>query len=134
MHHHKHPTEITVSWLQRLILFSISSVLLITSMAWNTYFTIFAGFAIGFSYSFFSHWILHQTWSKKLCPRLHHFHIHHHCKYPNRCFGFSTILWDVVFKTTPPKNASISQRVTQFYYGHRYQDTLTINHLKKQSS
>lgn len=118
MHHHKHPTEITVTWVQRMVLSSISCVLLITSVAWNSYFTIFTGFVIGFSYSFFSHWILHQPWSRKFFPNLHRFHIHHHCKHPDKCFGFTTILWDLVFKTVPPKNAKISERIIQFYYGH----------------
>ncbi len=117
VHHHKHPTEIKVTARQRLILFSLSSVLFTISVWWNNYFTIFTGFAIGFAYSFFSHWILHQAWSKKIFPRLHQFHIHHHCKYPDRCFGFSTIFWDLIFKTVPPKNAVITERIIQFYYG-----------------
>ncbi|HET9825284.1 MAG TPA: sterol desaturase family protein [Chitinophagaceae bacterium] len=120
-HHHKNPTEIKVTNVQRLALLWLSAALFAASVLWNNYFTMFAGFAIGFSYSFFSHWILHQPWAKKLFPRLHQFHIHHHCKYPNKCFGFSTIFWDLVFKTTPPKNAAISERIIQFYYG-QHQD------------
>jgi 4-hydroxysphinganine ceramide fatty acyl 2-hydroxylase len=117
-HHHKHPTEIKVTASQRVGLLSGSIVLFAAAVLWNSYFTIFAGFAIAFAYSFFSHWILHQAWSKKVFPHLHQFHIHHHCKYPDRCFGFSTIFWDIVFKTTPPRNAVISDRIIQFYYGH----------------
>jgi sterol desaturase/sphingolipid hydroxylase (fatty acid hydroxylase superfamily) len=116
-HHHKHPTEIKVTASQRVVLLSASMLLFAAAVLWNSYFTIFAGFAIAFAYSFFSHWILHQSWSKKVFPHLHHFHIHHHCKYPDRCFGFSTIFWDLVFKTTPPKNAVITDRIIQFYYG-----------------
>jgi 4-hydroxysphinganine ceramide fatty acyl 2-hydroxylase len=118
VHHHKHPTEIKVTAKQRLILFSASAVLFTISILWNNYFTIVAGFIIGFAWSFFSHWILHQTWSEKLFPHLHRFHIHHHCKYPDRCFGFSTIFWDLIFKTTPPKNSVITEKIIKFYYGH----------------
>lgn len=116
-HHHKHPTEIKVTAKQRVGLFFVSAVLFAASVVWNNYFTVIAGFIIGFAYSFFSHWILHQAWSKKVFPHLHQLHIHHHCKYPDRCFGFSTIFWDLVFGTTPPKNAVISERIIQFYYG-----------------
>jgi len=118
VHHHKHPTEITVTGRQRLALFFISSVLFTISLLLNNFSTIFAGLVIGFSYSFFSHWMLHQVWSRKIFPRLHRFHIHHHCKYPDRCFGFTTTLWDVIFKTTPPKQATISDKTIQFYYGN----------------
>ena len=118
VHHHKHPTEIKVTAGQRLVLFSISALLLTISVIWNNYFTILTGFVVGFAWSFFSHWILHQTWSVKLFPHLHRFHIHHHCKYPDRCFGFSTIFWDLIFGTTPPRNAIITERIIQFYYGH----------------
>lgn len=117
VHHHKHPTEIKVTALQRTILFITSAVIFSIALVWNNYFTIATGFAIGFAYSFFSHWLLHQTWSQRLFPRLHRFHIHHHCKYPDRCFGFSTIFWDVVFGTVPPKNAVLSKKTIQFYYG-----------------
>lgn len=117
VHHHKHPTEIKVTAKQRVILFSLSVALLTISVWWNSYFTILAGLTIGFGYSFFSHWILHQTWSRKICPRLHRYHIHHHCKYPDRCFGFSTVFWDLIFKTTPPKNAMIPDKIIRFYYG-----------------
>jgi sterol desaturase/sphingolipid hydroxylase (fatty acid hydroxylase superfamily) len=117
-HHHKNPTEIKITAKQRMILFSVSAVLFTAAIFWNSYFTIFVGLEIGFAYSFFSHWILHKAWSKKLFPHLHQYHIHHHCKYPDRCFGFSTIFWDIVFRTTPPKNAVISERIIQFYYGH----------------
>jgi 4-hydroxysphinganine ceramide fatty acyl 2-hydroxylase len=117
-HHHKHPTEIKVTASQRVVLLSASILLFTVAIIWNSYFTIFAGFAIAFAYSFFSHWILHHAWSKKVFPHLHQFHIHHHCKYPDRCFGFSTVFWDLVFGTTPPKNAVITDRIIQFYYGH----------------
>ena len=118
LHHHKHPTEIKVTGAQRVILLSVSVGLFLLSVFWNNYFTIAAAFAIGFSYSFFSHWLLHQSWSVKIFPHLHRFHIHHHCKYPDRCFGFSTVFWDLVFKTTPPAGAIINERIMRFYYGH----------------
>lgn len=120
VHHHKHPTEIKVTTAQRTILLSVSILLFSLSIKWNNYFTVPVAFIIGFSYSFFSHWILHQGWSVKIFPRLHRFHIHHHCKYPDLCFGFSTIFWDLIFQTAPPKDAVITERIIQFYYGHHH--------------
>lgn len=120
IHHHKHPTEIKITFLQRLVLVGISSLLFIISFVWNNYFTILTGFFIGFSYSFFSHWILHQPWSNKIFPTLHRYHIYHHCKHPDKCFGFSTTLWDKIFGTIPSKQEKISENIIQFYYGQHY--------------
>ncbi len=117
MHHHQHPTEIKVTLLPRILLLTASGVFFALAVWWNNYFTLLTGFFIGFSYSFFSHWILHQKWSRKILPRLHRFHICHHCKYPDRCFGFSCPWWDIVFSTTPPREAVISNKVIRFYYG-----------------
>lgn len=118
MHHHKHPTEIKVTPLQRFLLIIFTSLFLAVAVILNNYFTIVAGFAGGFAYSFFSHWLLHQQWSASVCPNLHRFHIWHHCRYPDKCFGFSTVLWDLVFGTVPPKDTVISRKTLQFYYGH----------------
>jgi len=117
IHHHQHPTEIKVTPLQRIILFILSAIQFILSARWNNYFTFFSSFFIGFAYSFFSHWMLHQSWSGKIFPRLLRFHICHHSKYPDSCFGFSTTLWDDIFRTTPPKEVVITERIIRFYYG-----------------
>ena len=117
LHHHKHPTEIQVTTVQRLLLLIISMVLFVIAVRLNNYFTILAGLFTAFGYSFFSHWMLHQAWSRKIFPRLHSYHIHHHCKHPNRCFGFSTTFWDRIFGTTPPKGSRITERILNFYYG-----------------
>ncbi len=116
LHHHKHPTEIKVTGVQRTVFFILSGLFFYLAVIWNNYFTLAAGFIAGLSYSFFSHWMLHKAWSRKLCPQLHRFHIHHHCKYPDRCFGFSTTLWDHVFRTLPPPEEKISSGIYSFYY------------------
>lgn len=117
MHHHKHPTEIKVGFWHRCLLLAASAGLLFIAARLDNYFTVIAGFFTALSYSFISHWILHRKWSRRIFPRLHRFHIHHHCKHPDRCFGFSTTLWDDIFGTTPPKNAAITERIREFYYG-----------------
>jgi len=117
VHHHQHPTDIKVTKGQRIVLFGLSSLSFAASIKWNNYFTLFSGFFIGFAYSFFSHWMLHQPWAKKLFPRLLRFHILHHYKYPDHCYGFSTTLWDDIFHTTPPKTVIITGKIFRFYYG-----------------
>ena len=117
MHHHRHPTElkITSAMRNRLLL---GSILLIALSYWiDNYFTLFAGFYSGFVYYCFMHVILHKPWAKKVFPALQVSHIHHHCKYPNRCFSTCITWWDRLFNTGVPKEVKISDRILEFYFG-----------------
>ncbi len=115
-HHHTHPTDISVTPLQRFLLVLISTVLILVSILVFDYLLILAGFFLGFAGYTCIHWLLHQKWSAYLFPRLHKFHIYHHCKYPETCFGVSVCWWDILFKTTPPSEAVLSKRIVEFYY------------------
>jgi dihydroceramide fatty acyl 2-hydroxylase len=116
LHHHTHPTEISITGWQRFFFISIGAALIFVAVMFNNYFTLVTGFFIGFAWSFVSHWILHQRWSRKLFPRLHYYHICHHCKHADKCFGFSTTIWDRLLGTTPPKKSKISERIIEFYF------------------
>jgi sterol desaturase/sphingolipid hydroxylase (fatty acid hydroxylase superfamily) len=49
-------------------------------------------------------------------PRHHLFHVCHHCKYPDRCFGVTVTWWDRLFLTSPPKEFILPATVYQVYY------------------
>ena len=117
MLHHRHPTElkITSAMRNRLLL---GSILLIALSCWiDNYFTLFAGLYSGFVYYCFMHVFLHKPWAKKLFPELQVSHIHHHCKYPNRCFSTCITWWDRLFNTNVPKEIKITDRILEFYFG-----------------
>jgi dihydroceramide fatty acyl 2-hydroxylase len=116
LYHHTHPGEIAVTFWHRTGLFAIGVVLLHYSMQWNNYFTLFAGFYIGFAGFYFMHFFLHQKWSTKIFRKLLEYHIYHHCKYPDRCHGISVTWWDTLFNTAPPKDAVIPKRILNFYF------------------
>ena len=116
-HHHTHPTEIKVTAVQRLVLILIVSALVIFSLWFMIYFLIVAGFVFGFAGYTLMHWVLHQRWSAKIFPRLNRHHIYHHCKFPNSCYGVSVCWWDLLFKTTPPGDPVLVQRIIDFYFG-----------------
>jgi sterol desaturase/sphingolipid hydroxylase (fatty acid hydroxylase superfamily) len=117
MIHHRQPTEMDINTLHRILVWILAGVLLLASI----YFTIclmpMAGFVFGFTCYTNMHWVLHQSWSVKIIPRLHRFHLYHHCKYPNSCYGVTVLWWDLVFKTTPPNEPVLVKRVTDFYFG-----------------
>jgi len=115
-HHHTHPTDIKVTPMQRLLLFGIVSALLVCSIYVSVYLLIIVGFVFGFSGYTMMHWVLHQRWSVKVFPRLHRYHIYHHCKYPNSCYGISVCWWDLLFKTTPPNEPVLVKRIVDFYF------------------
>ena len=119
-HHHTHPTDIKVTCMQRVIMVTISFSLIAASVYFNNHFTFFAGICVGINWFFLIHYFLHQTWAKKVFPRLLNFHIVHHCKYPNRCFCFSLTLWDDLFNTGIPPGTVISPRIIDFYFGEEH--------------
>jgi len=118
MHHHRHPTELKITTAMRSQLL-LGNVLLIVLAIWlNNYFTLFTGFYTGFVYYCFMHVLLHKSWAKKIFPQLQEYHIHHHCKYPDRCFSTCVTWWDKLYNTSVSKEVKISDKVLQFYFGN----------------
>ncbi|SHN08206.1 Sterol desaturase/sphingolipid hydroxylase, fatty acid hydroxylase superfamily [Cyclobacterium lianum] len=118
--HHRHPSDIRINVMQRILASLLGGLLLYLSFVWNNYFTVFTGYYLGFLGYALMHYILHQTWAAYLFPRLQESHIHHHGKYPDKCFSFSCIWWDKIFDTLPPKNARISDKFRKYYFSNPY--------------
>jgi len=117
MHHHRHPTELKITAGLRTKLVAANLLLLLIAIFLNNYFTLLAGVYTGFVYYCFMHVFLHKAWAKKVFPFLQVSHIHHHCKYPDRCFSTCLTWWDKLFNTSVPKEVKISDRIMQFYFG-----------------
>ncbi|MGV3657396.1 MAG: sterol desaturase family protein [Chitinophagaceae bacterium] len=115
-HHHSHPTEIKVTATQRLLMLALLVLLSAISYYLQNYFTFFTGFCFGVVGYYTMHKIIHQAWAARVFPRLFRYHIYHHCKYPNSCFGISVPWWDDVFHSVP-KNPQITDRIVAFYLG-----------------
>lgn len=124
MEHHKHPRELKINGVHRLITFSGALVLIPIALYLNNYFTVFTGFYIGFLLYSLLHVVLHKPWSRYIMPNLQRAHIHHHGKYPDKGFSFSMILWDWMFGTLPPKNAKITDKMLEFYFKEEDHDHL----------
>jgi len=115
-HHHTHPTDIKVTAKQRSLMAVIGLALVSISFWANNYLDFLAGAWVGFFWFFQMHYFLHQSWAKKVFPGLLKFHIVHHCRQPDRCFGISVTWWDRVFGTVPSRNVKISPRIIDFYF------------------
>jgi|SRR6185437_802523 len=53
----------------------------------------------------FTHWAIHKFQPPKLLAPLWKHHIMHHYRYPDKAFGVSSMLWDFIFGTMPPKDS-----------------------------
>jgi hypothetical protein len=115
-HHHTHPSEIIITTTFRIILVLGGMLLTYISFRLQNSFTFLAGLYLGFCTYTLMHKAIHQPWAKKLFPKLTRFHIYHHCKFPNACFGITVTWWDEIFRTGPPKGAKISPRIIEFYF------------------
>ena len=115
-HHHTHPTDIQISAFQRCVLLSGCTVLMALSIWFNNYFTIAAGFLCGFAGYTIMHFLLHKKMMQTFLKKMVNYHIYHHCKYPDKCFGISATWWDDLLGTAPPNKGFISQKVIDFYF------------------
>jgi hypothetical protein len=114
-HHHTHPTELMITNVHRIAMAFVLAALAVVAFLLNGYFTFVTGFCFGIEGYFIMHRILHLKVSQRLFKKLVRYHIYHHCKYPNTCFGISVPWWDDIFKTVP-NNPKISQRIIDFYF------------------
>ena len=116
MYHHSHPTEIAISNIQRFLLGAATVVVIVIAIWLHNYFTLAAGFLCGFPIYSFMHFLLHQKPTQKIFKKLVQFHIYHHCKYPDTCFGITVTWWDYIFGTIPLNAGVIPQRIIDFYF------------------
>jgi sterol desaturase/sphingolipid hydroxylase (fatty acid hydroxylase superfamily) len=117
LYHHTHPTELKVGNTDRFLLLLSGILIIIVAIFLQNYFTLFAGFYLGFLSYTFMHVILHRKWVNTPFPRLLQNHILHHCKFTNKCFGVTVIWWDIIFGTKAPRNYQISEKVISYYFG-----------------
>ncbi len=115
MHHH-HPTEIRITGIQRLMLFTGNVALVALCLIYKNWIFLLTGLYSGFAIYTLMHWFLHRKLSAKIFPEVHEFHIHHHCKHPDKCFGVTVTWWDHMFDTTPLKQREITEKIKNFYY------------------
>src|SRR5207302_343757 len=114
-HHHHHPSELQVNTRQRIYMLMILIGSCLVAIWLHNYFTFITGICIGMLGYMHLHKFLHTRAADRFFKRLLRYHIYHHCKYPDTCFGVSTTLWDNMFGTVPPKETTISPRVLAFY-------------------
>ncbi len=117
-YHHQHPAHIKISRVQRYLLFIGCIIILVISVWMDNYFTLAAGFLFGFPGYAFTHFLLHQKVTQKFLGKLVKYHIYHHCKYPDKCFGISVTWWDDLLGTIPLNPEIISRRIIDFYFMH----------------
>jgi sterol desaturase/sphingolipid hydroxylase (fatty acid hydroxylase superfamily) len=114
--HHHHPTEIKITGTQRFLLFIGNVLLILLCIIYKNWIFLFTGFYSGFAIYSLMHWFLHRKLSAKIFPEVHEFHIHHHCKHPDKCFGVTVTWWDHMFDTIPHQQREITERIKKFYY------------------
>lgn len=103
--HHEYPRD-----RERLFMPPIPSLILATLffsaqygiMGWNVL-AFFPGFLLGYLLYGSMHYAIHAFSPPPFLKALWRNHHLHHYKYPNKGFGVSSVLWDYVFGTIPPK-------------------------------
>lgn len=113
--HHNHPRDEERVFMPPVPGLLISAAILginyliMGQAAW--FFT--AGMIAGYVMYAWIHYNVHLKPPHRLFRKLWKHHALHHFKYPDRAFGVSSPLWDIVFRTMPPKD---SQKEREAYH------------------
>ena len=125
MHHHKHPTELVVTNFHRVAMIAVLAALVLVANWLNDYFTLFVGFCFGVEAYFLVHRLIHLRIGQRIFKKLVRYHIYHHCKYTDTCFGVTVPWWDDFFKTVP-KAPKVTQRIIDFYFNDDAQQPIHL--------
>jgi sterol desaturase/sphingolipid hydroxylase (fatty acid hydroxylase superfamily) len=116
-HHHQNPQDMAIKPLHRFLFLALALASFVIALKLNNLFVIFSGFMTGFLLYNFLHFLLHQPYCRHFLPRIQRAHILHHTRFPNKGFSFSTILWDWLFDSLPPRDAEITEKMLENFFG-----------------
>ena len=110
--HHSHPKDEERVFMPPVPGFLITSLLLGINflIMGNAAFFFTAGMVTGYMIYSYIHYSVHAKPPHPRFRRLWQHHALHHYKYPDRAFGVSSPLWDIVFRTMPPKENRSTHR------------------------
>lgn len=104
--HHEYPKDV-----ERLFMPPVPGTLIAAALFgfWYLFFGLnafafMAGITNGYLMYSYIHYKVHTRPSTKLLHRLWVHHAKHHYKFPDKAYGVSSPLWDIVFGTMPPKH------------------------------
>ncbi|HSK14075.1 MAG TPA: sterol desaturase family protein, partial [Phnomibacter sp.] len=130
-HHDKHPQDINITGIHLALGSMIIFAGIYSLFQGPLLITYFAGFFSGGAVYMLMHWLLHQHYTSSLFPLLVKQHIWHHCKYPDKCYGVTTLFWDKTFKTLPLEFRTLPEKIIRFYYHHEGLDDDKIFQLER---
>lgn len=105
--HHEYPRDKSRLFMPPVPSIIIASVIfygMYSVMSWNAL-AFFPGFLLGYIAYGSMHYAIHAFAPPRLLKALWRNHHLHHYKTPDKGFGVSSVLWDVVFGTVPKKES-----------------------------
>jgi sterol desaturase/sphingolipid hydroxylase (fatty acid hydroxylase superfamily) len=103
--HHEYPRDkerLFMPPVPSLIIASLIFLVMHSLMGWNAL-AFFSGFVFGYVMYGSMHFAIHAFAPPRFLKALWRNHHLHHYKHPEKGFGVSSVLWDVIFKTVPKK-------------------------------
>ena len=103
--HHEYPRDkerLFMPPVPSLIIASVIFAIMKLTLGWNAL-AFFPGFVFGYVMYGSMHFAIHAFAPPKFLKALWRNHHLHHYKAPDKGFGVSSVLWDVIFRTVPKK-------------------------------
>lgn len=104
--HHEYPRDrerLFMPPVPSLIIASLIFFIMFSITGWYAS-ALFPGFLLGYLLYGSMHYAIHAFHPPKSLRALWRNHHLHHYKYPDQGFGVSSVIWDHVFRTIPPKD------------------------------
>jgi sterol desaturase/sphingolipid hydroxylase (fatty acid hydroxylase superfamily) len=104
--HHEYPRDkerLFMPPVPSLIIASLIFLLMHALMGWNAL-AFFPGFVFGYIMYGSMHFAIHAFAPPRYLKALWRNHHLHHYKHPEKGFGVSSVLWDLIFRTVPKKD------------------------------
>lgn len=104
--HHEYPRDkerLFMPPVPSLIIASLIFAIMKLTMGWSAL-AFFPGFVFGYIMYGSMHFAIHAFAPPKFLKALWRNHHLHHYKAPDKGFGVSSVLWDVIFRTVPKKD------------------------------
>jgi 4-hydroxysphinganine ceramide fatty acyl 2-hydroxylase len=124
--HHVHPDNIILNFSHRVVAISIIPISFTTFFIGHALISYVGGILLGASSYILLHRMLHYRRFALFFPHLLKHHIWHHCKFPNKCFGITSTIWDRMFQTIPVECKVLPDSILEFYFRHEGLDNLEL--------
>ncbi|HLF45592.1 MAG TPA: sterol desaturase family protein [Chitinophagaceae bacterium] len=123
---HIHPEKIITNDILRILIAFLATILIYVSLDFSNFLILPAGIISGCAIYGYIHFLIHKRCRTKWFNKLRAFHLKHHHRANDKCFGVSVTWWDLLFNTGPKTGKPISLNIKKNF--GKFKTKQSFNH------